>query len=48
MNGESDENDRNDNEESYRVYMDGGWELEDLYTFPHAFSQCYAFIYCLD
>lgn len=38
-----------DGEESfYRVLMDRRWELEDLYTFPHAFSQCYAFIYCLD
>ena len=32
----------------YRVLLDGEWQLEDLYTFPHAFSQCYAFIYCLD
>ena len=32
----------------YRVVLDGEWQLEDLYTFPHAFSQCYAFIYCLD
>lgn len=35
-------------DESYRVLLDGKWQLEDLYTFPHAFSQCYAFIYCLD
>ena len=34
--------------DSYRVLMDGRWKLEDLYTFPHAFSQCYAFIYCMD
>ena len=33
---------------SYRVLLHGEWQLEDLYTFPHAFSQCYAFIYCLD
>ena len=32
----------------YRVLLDGEWQLEDLYAFPHAFSQCYAFIYCLD
>ena len=32
----------------YRVLLDGEWQLEDLYTFPRAFSQCYAFIYCLD
>jgi hypothetical protein len=36
------------NEGSYRVLMDGRWKLEDLYTFPHAFSQCYSFIYCMD
>lgn len=35
-------------EQSYRVLMDGRWRLEDLYIFPHAFSQCYSFIYCLD
>lgn len=34
--------------EAYRVLLDGRWRLEDLYEFPHAFSQCYAFIYCLD
>lgn len=33
---------------SYRVLMDGRWKLEDLYAFPHAYAQCYAFIYCLD
>ena len=27
---------------SYRVLMDGRWKLEDLYAFPHAFSQCYS------
>ena len=32
----------------YRVLLGGRWKLEDLYAFPHAFSQCYAFIYCLD
>ncbi|MCA3159976.1 MAG: hypothetical protein IOC38_20045 [Burkholderia sp.] len=35
-------------EDSYRVLMDGRWKLEDLYAFPHAFSQCYSFIYCFD
>lgn len=35
-------------EQSYRILMDGRWKLEDLYLFPHAFSQCYSFIYCLD
>jgi hypothetical protein len=26
----------------------GEWTLKDLYEFPHAFEQCYAFVYCLD
>jgi hypothetical protein len=34
--------------ETYRVLLNEDWELEDLYEFPHALSQCYAFIYCLD
>jgi hypothetical protein len=33
---------------SYRVLLNGDWELSDLYVFPHALSQCYSFIYCLD
>jgi hypothetical protein len=33
---------------TYRVLLDGRWRLKDLYEFPHAFSQCYAFTYCLD
>jgi hypothetical protein len=32
----------------YRVLLDSDWQLADLYTFPHAFSQTYAFVYCLD
>ena len=32
----------------YRVLMDERWELEDLYGFPHAYSQCHSFIYCFD
>lgn len=36
------------NLDSYRVLLNEDWELEDLYEFPHALSQCYAFIYCLD
>lgn len=32
----------------YRVLLDSEWQLSDLYTFPHAFSQTYAFVYCLD
>lgn len=34
--------------EAYRVLLDGRWKLEDLYEFPHTFSQCYDFVYCLD
>ena len=34
--------------EVYRVLMDERWELEDLYVFPHTYSQIHAFIYCLD
>ena len=34
--------------EVYRVLMDERWELEDLYIFPHTYSQIHAFIYCLD
>lgn len=36
------------NQDSYRILLDGRWDLENLYTFPHAFSQCYSFIYCMD
>jgi hypothetical protein len=32
----------------YRVLMDERWELEDLYNFPHIYSQIHSFIYCLD
>jgi hypothetical protein len=34
--------------EKYRMPLDGNWKLSDLYEFPHAFSQCYTFEYCLD
>jgi hypothetical protein len=30
------------------VLLDGEWRLRDLYEFPHALGQCYAFIYCFD
>jgi hypothetical protein len=40
--------DEPDESSVYRVLMDGRWQLEDLYVFPHAYSQCYSFIYCLD
>ena len=32
----------------YRVLMNERWELEDLYRFPHAYSQTHSFIYCFD
>ena len=28
--------------------MNERWELEDLYNFPHAYSQTQSFIYCFD
>ena len=34
--------------EVYRVLMDDRWELDDLYNFPHTYSQIHAFVYCLD
>lgn len=45
---EYDDPDFRDGQESYRLLLGGNWELEDLYELPHAFDQCYAFIYCLD
>ena len=32
----------------YRIGMDGRWNLKDLYEFPHAYLQVYAFIYAFD
>lgn len=32
----------------YRVEMDGRWNLKDLYEFPHAYMQVYAFAYAFD
>lgn len=32
----------------YRVEMDGRWSLKDLYEFPHAYMQVYAFAYAFD
>src|ERR1700684_1999818 len=34
--------------EFYRILLANDWRLTDLYEFPHAYSQNYAFIYCLD
>lgn len=28
--------------------MDEEWDLNDLYSFPHAYAQAYAFAYCFD
>jgi integrase len=33
---------------SYKVLMDGRWELKDLLVISREFEQCYAFIYCFD
>jgi hypothetical protein len=32
----------------YRIEMDGRWNLKDLYEFPHAYLQVYAFVYAFD
>jgi hypothetical protein len=32
----------------YRVLMDERWALEDLYGFPHAYSQAHSFVYHFD
>ena len=45
---EYDDPDFREDQESYRLLLEGNWQLEDLYELPHAFDQCYAFIYCLD
>lgn len=34
--------------EIYRIIMNERWALEDLYRFPHAYSQSQSFIYCFD
>ena len=34
--------------EVYRILMNERWVLEDLYSFPHAYSQSQSFIYCFD
>lgn len=33
---------------TYRIVMEGDWQLVDLYTLPHAFLHNYSFIYCFD
>ncbi len=35
---------------AYRIELpeSADWSLHDLYIFPHAYEQCYAFVYCLD
>ena len=32
----------------YRILIEGRWDLKDLYLFPNALHQAYAFAYCLD
>ena len=41
---------RREPQKAYRIILpeSGSWSLHDLYVFPHAYEQCYAFIYCLD
>jgi hypothetical protein len=39
--------DINLSEESYKIPMDGRWNLEDLYIFPHTYEQVYFLIYSL-
>ena len=34
--------------ETYRIHLDGRWGLNDLYDFPHALAQTYAFAYCFE
>lgn len=35
---------------AYRIVLPetAQWTLRDLYIYPHAYEQCYAFVYCLD
>jgi hypothetical protein len=33
---------------SYRIPIDGKWELVDLYQFPHTYSQIYSVLYVLE
>jgi len=35
-------------DDTYVIQMNGEWSLEDLYSFPHTFSQAYAFLYALN
>jgi hypothetical protein len=37
-----------DDGEYYRILLANDWQLTDLYEFPRAYSQNYAFIYCFD
>ncbi len=34
--------------ESYKIPIDGEWTLEDLYTFPRTYEQCYFLYYALN
>jgi len=34
-------------EKNHKIYIDGKWDLEDLYVFPHTYEQVYFLIYSL-
>lgn len=36
------------NKLSYRIPLDGRWELVDLYKFPHTYTQIYSVLYVLE
>ena len=31
----------------YRIYIEGRWEISDLYVFPHRYAEVYSFLYAL-
>ena len=35
------------NEEKYKVYINGRWELEDFGVFSKQYTQCYSLLYSL-
>lgn len=37
-----------ENENTYKIFLDGKWSLEDLTVFSRVYFQNYSFIYCLD
>src|SRR5260221_596329 len=32
---------------SHKIYMNGRWEIRDLYSFPHRYEEVYSFLYAL-